>query len=160
MPLSARARVRRQRSLLTWLGWVCAMVAVEVPTNLELWGIREDCRLHRIDTFVLATVVNNTDGVVTYALPDGMWCAMAPPGGSALPVGTKAWIYRSASGQCGLEQDATNCNEWLVLFNMLFGLLGGGALYLLMQQVSRECLPYPEVPEVHVSSSPSNITLS
>lgn len=114
----------RTKRVCAGISIIGVIAAIYILSNIDLVSKYRDCKANEVHTEELATVVNNTNGVVTYQLQDGKRCDVVIFGGSSLQPGSNAVVFRSSSGRCDTKAHDDTCDQGLVLFNILYTLFG------------------------------------
>jgi hypothetical protein len=91
--------------------------------NIELLRERDVCESNNIDKEVIATVISNSEGRVTYKFSN-ITCTITLYGGSGLKPGDSAVIFRSDSGRCSVKKQLVLCDIDMFVFNVIFSIFG------------------------------------
>jgi len=104
---------------------VITVITIYTSVNLHLVSNRDRCERNTINQPVVATVVGNVDKMV-YEF-DNINCTLSLYGNNFAPINTKMTIFRNEVGECDLFSHNGKCNADIILFNLLYSLVGIGA---------------------------------
>ena len=106
---------------------VTLLVLIYTFTNINLVAKKNKCLRNQIDDSVVATVVNTTNGQITFAF-DGLTCTIPLTTANYAQPGLNVYIFRSETGKCDTNKHDDDCEEDILAFNMLFTMLGGAVM--------------------------------